>query len=392
MHCAGERGWAGLKWILVAALAGALTTLPGCEDTQKIHTQPAADDGGDDGTDAADGGTGGSTDAGGTTGGGGTPATPFIENVNLPSGILWGTTVSGSATFSGEPGIELEWEISNPNGDGAFTPNKNTTNIGSSGLITVNFDYVAPDSTGFKSFVMTVTDANSATDSVGFDLSVGRSGVALFADGTYVDYSPGSFVSEASCLEESMVNMGYDVLTFTGTSYTELDNALTSRAVLAIPHQAFAEVVAGMDAATQNRILDFVQLGGTLLVIDDGYWARSFINTIFGHSLDQVQFGPTPPIDLNTTDVAGTPFQDGPSSISSNTSTWALEMTTIPLTATTVYPDYNGDGVVTLIPEGAGNILLLGWNWFDAYPTGGQDNGWLPLLDIGLSAAEDETL
>ena len=51
---------------------------------------------------------------------------------------------------------------------------------------------------------------------------------------------------------------------------------------------------------------------------------------------------------------------------------------------------YEGSGpnqsVVTMIPYGSGKIYVLGWDWFDASPLGGEDGGWLSLLESILQS------
>ena len=44
-----------------------------------------------------------------------------------------------------------------------------------------------------------------------------------------------------------------------------------------------------------------------------------------------------------------------------------------------------------LTKHGGGYILYLGWTWYDAFPTGIQDGGWLNVLDRAMNAAETGT-
>jgi hypothetical protein len=41
---------------------------------------------------------------------------------------------------------------------------------------------------------------------------------------------------------------------------------------------------------------------------------------------------------------------------------------------------FAGDAAVLVIPQGAGFIIYMGWDWFNAAPFGSEDGGWVEVL------------
>jgi hypothetical protein len=85
----------------------------------------------------------------------------------------------------------------------------------------------------------------------------------------------------------------------------------------------------------------------------------------------------------------GTPFANGPATLPINLNAVDTVLPgslpssqTQPVASKVIYQDEAGNAVVAQIGYGNGNILILGWDWFDATPVGSQDGGWLALLDI----------
>jgi hypothetical protein len=120
--------------------------------------------------------------------------------------------------------------------------------------------------------------------------------------------------------------------------------------------------------------VDFVQDGGTLMTFLD----VDLINALFGHALVPV-FVPGP-FDLDPVASAGTFFEGGPASIPNNNGTSMVDDASLPGGALNVYHDGAGESVVVVIPHGAGFIIFMGWDWFDAAPFGAQDGGWVDVL------------
>jgi hypothetical protein len=196
---------------------------------------------------------------------------------------------------------------------------------------------------------------------------------ALLANTAYVDYIAGNSDAEASNVQASLESFGFTVNTFTDISAAGLTAALAGAQILAMPEFEMSDPTPALTAPARAAIVSFVENGGTLLVFYPAT-AYTFVNTLFGYALTG-GVG-TAPFAINAAAAAGTSFQGGPASIPSLSATSITSGASLPLGSRQVY----GGSVVTVIPRGAGDIILIGWDWFDAAPTGAQDGGWVAVL------------
>jgi hypothetical protein len=215
-------------------------------------------------------------------------------------------------------------------------------------------------------------------------LAHAQGAVALFFDPLYVDTSPAPD-GEATNLLASLQQLGYTVTTFTGTSEAEWRSAMGGKQLLVIPELEISPLSPALDVTTKLFIASFVSRGGTLIV----FAPRSgdplaILNEAFEFGMTAAQTT-TPPISL-TAEASGTPFEGGPATLPMNLSSVdAVLASSLPGGSRIIYADADGNGVVTQILYQGGNILILGWDWFDAAPLGAQDGGWLPVLDAAGS-------
>jgi hypothetical protein len=134
-----------------------------------------------------------------------------------------------------------------------------------------------------------------------------------------------------------------------------------------------------------------VSNGGTLIVFDPGTGdPLAVLNEVFGVKTFTFQLtsggGAASPISLDAAGAAGTPFEGGPATLSINANaTDTVLPSSLPDGSRVIYRDANGNSAVTLIPVGGGNVVIMGWDWFDAKPGGSQDGGWLAVLDTAAS-------
>jgi subtilisin-like proprotein convertase family protein len=205
------------------------------------------------------------------------------------------------------------------------------------------------------------------------------SGVALFANTAYVDYNPGNFWSEASNLEATLRAQGHTVTPFIGITASEIAATVSGKAVLAMPELENSDLNAAIDDAARAAIANFVNGGGTYLAFDLTNYELGLLNAVFGFSMTTIN--DVPPLSRNAAGTVGTPYENcGPPTLTSLSDTYAVDTTSLPAGAKVIYEDTNNNAVVTLIPVGSGNIVILGWDWYDARPTGSQEGGWWPVL------------
>ena len=210
--------------------------------------------------------------------------------------------------------------------------------------------------------------------------------IALFNNGSYVDWIPGNVGSEASNLYDTLLSQGHTVFTFTGITAADFVTATAGRDVLAIPELENGDLNAALDAAARTAIATYVQGGGVLWMFGGNATnAYNLLNATFGYSISG---GSTSsPCPLNNSDALGTSFEGGPIDIPTNDGTSAIVASSLPPGSLVIYEANTGpaDSIVTLIPEGAGWIVFFGWDWYDGAPTGIQDGGWLEVLNRGVA-------
>ena len=207
--------------------------------------------------------------------------------------------------------------------------------------------------------------------------------IAIFANGNYVDTTPGQ---EYHNLKSTLQADNYHVKSFTDESAQGFATALDGRQVLVIPEMEVLGL--GLTNALIKEIRDFVGHGGTLVICgSDNNNDTSFLNDVFGFSLTDstTLFGLQTLERLGPT--AGTTFDNDPATILANDATALLKDASLPSNALNLY--HYGDGVAAAdIPFGAGQIVYLGWDWYDGAPDGSQNNGWLKVLKSAISETD----
>jgi subtilisin-like proprotein convertase family protein len=213
--------------------------------------------------------------------------------------------------------------------------------------------------------------------------------IALFADDVYVDYRPGEPVAEASNLEAALRTMGHTVIPFTGTSAADFTAALSDKRILVIPELEGGSLNAVLDTAGRGVISDFVTGGGTLLLFNDNIFGSGhnveLMNSLFGHSLAAPVATVVGTITRNDPDASGTAFEDRcPAAL--DTLFWTtLLPSPLPTGSRSIYVDGAGNSALALIPEGNGQVIVMGWDGLSARPVGIQDGGWWSVLYRAVS-------
>jgi len=196
--------------------------------------------------------------------------------------------------------------------------------------------------------------------------------VVVFYNATYVDTgATGS--AEATNEIATLTAQGHTVTTFTGITATAITAATAGQDVLVIPELENGDLNAALNAAARTAIHDFVTGGGQLIINGQGTSHEvDLLNAIFGYSL--VDSG-----SMSSGSLAG------PTTLGANNGTELITTASVPPGATILYTANAGaDTAVFVNNEGAGQVIFLAWDWFNAVPVGAADNGWLAVLDAAV--------
>ena len=295
---------------------------------------------------------------------------PRIVNISLPSSVEPSDDASVNASVTGPAGSTLSYAFSAAASGGSFTPGSGSVTLDGSGNGTFTVTYNAPSTTGTYTHSLSVNSASAYSVEQEFDTvvseSTGTGRVALFVNGSYVDYGTGTG-NEAGNLEETLTSLGHDVTTFTGTTASDIEAALAGADVLAIPEQELSPMDYALDTAGRAAIADFVSGGGTLVLFWASYGVSDLLSSVFGYSIstDDGTYS-AGPYALNAPAASGTPFASAPSSLPKNNATDVVLASSLPAGAKAIYTNTYGNAAVTLIPRGT------------------QDNGWLQVLDLAV--------
>jgi len=194
--------------------------------------------------------------------------------------------------------------------------------------------------------------------------------VAVFTNALQVDPSPGPY-GKAANLRSSIDELGYrDV------PYGDL-HELPARVVV------LPRIDNGTLTTNHLAVLaTLVQDGGTL-IIPGGYqpWGLvPVLNDLFGWNLEVYYSGM---VATRTSIAAGTPFEAGPAQLPPNYQSGLISPNSLPPGTSVMYQSNDG-AVVAVMPKGLGQVIWLGWDWYDARPVGGQDGGWLATLGAAI--------
>lgn len=207
--------------------------------------------------------------------------------------------------------------------------------------------------------------------------------VALFTNGTIVDYDTSLSGSEASQLEFTLKSFGLTVRQVVDFDSTALATALSGTGAFVMPERA-GNIAPLMTEGAKTVLRRFVDSSGGVLIITPDGAGIDLLDTLFNYALVS---GPdtSERITLNAGAAAGTPFSGGPAFIWNNNGTYYFDPTSLPPGGKAIYIDgANPGGAVAYIPQGRGVVVLIGWDWWQAAPHGSQDGGWLEILRRAL--------
>lgn len=154
---------------------------------------------------------------------------------------------------------------------------------------------------------------------------------------------------------------------------------------------AFDAIVVGegqlynaISANTRTAIASYVSGGGRVIVVGDHQGSTTFTNSVFGYaataaygcSYDESFAGALQP------GAVGTSFAGGPPALANLSCTGALNLSSVPAAATTIYAGAS-TSLVFAADFGAGQVVYLGWD-FCCGSIANEDD-WYLVLDSSLA-------
>jgi len=213
--------------------------------------------------------------------------------------------------------------------------------------------------------------------------------IFILINDTYVDYvadPDGDSSYEANNIMAYLDDNTIAYETFIDISESGWDDIfiLGKAGYIVIPEIENSDILPDLTSGAKNKINNFVSNGGKLLMFNPSNGdVVAFLNDIFSFSINDNN--PSGPISLT---VSGSSlFPSESATIPDLSATSSLDITTLPVSSVTIY-EGNGanESVVTMIPYNSGKIYVLGWDWYNASPLGGEDGGWLHLLESILQS------
>jgi hypothetical protein len=210
--------------------------------------------------------------------------------------------------------------------------------------------------------------------------------VAVYYDDGYVDLvDDDPAEAEAINVEDALASLGHLPARFFGTDLLSFQQAFEAAEVVQIPELEQGDLAAALPAEVKQALADYVAAGGVLIVHGDGSGRFAMLlNAVFGFATtigDDLSFGQL----ARSPGLEYTRFDGGVTNLYGFDGTTAISG--LPEGALAVYESPQGHDGVVRIPYGAGKIIFLGWDWYDAAPRGNADEGWRFVLDRAVLEA-----
>ena len=219
-----------------------------------------------------------------------------------------------------------------------------------------------------------------------FTTSVQAVPVVVYQEPSIVDVASGPAFSEGLTIAASATSLGHTVSTFVGTSGAAFSAALAGQSVLIMPEPE-AGNYSSLSADARTAVANFVSAGGGLITSYSDTDVGGFLNATFGFSLS----GSAGCLTSSLTGGAGTAFAGGPATLGCPSFTTSFTLASLPGGSTGIYTA-GSNAEVALIPFGAGQIVTLGWDWFNAAPNGSNGAAdWVPVLGNAITEVAGTT-
>lgn len=206
--------------------------------------------------------------------------------------------------------------------------------------------------------------------------------VLVFDDPAYVDTESAAPDAEADNIAAAIEALGHTV-TLQPSANDLATQDLSSFEVVVIPELEISDLDLAQ-TPVEGNLRNFVNNGGRVIVngCDGCTGALTVLNEIFQFTVsggnDDVATTAGPSLN-------NTLFQTGPADLLDNNAIETLAIDSLPGEAIPVYANGN-DASVVLFPYGNGEIVFLGWDWYNSEPpnANGQDGGWHTILALAL--------
>lgn len=205
----------------------------------------------------------------------------------------------------------------------------------------------------------------------------------IYLDPRHVDFRTDASDSEGPGLRDALSQAGQSLEAFKTFRGREFVPLLRPGQTVVIPDLEKGQP--RLDRASKRALQQHVKAGGRLVVVLDEAGkdrATATLNKVFGWRL-KTRSSPSGSASTLTPEARGIGFF-GPATLPHNNDCDALEAGSLPPGGVVVFADARGDATVSTIAYGAGQIWILGWDWYDAAPRGKQDGGWNTVLGLAL--------
>ena len=214
--------------------------------------------------------------------------------------------------------------------------------------------------------------------------------VAFLTNATFTNFNPGNEDFSGSDMFAAVQSFGYAIAPFSSLDDAAWTNAAQST-VMIIP-QLSHDLFTAMTAAQRQTVIDFVNLGGTLITVVDGGDRQNnqqFLNRLFGTSLQRS--GAEQP--TLSPDATGTSFDGGASTLVQFVPGLLLSSIPKPFLGVYLAEGFGGVGTVSDVTvfrpttggsTAKGQVIVLGFDWTFGAPVGAIDGGWNDVLHRAL--------
>jgi Ca2+-binding RTX toxin-like protein len=217
--------------------------------------------------------------------------------------------------------------------------------------------------------------------------------ISLFFDPAYVDTGSASS-DEAYNMRQVLEGIGHTIKPFTGTDTSAWREATLNANVLVIP--SLNNIAPGaqfpLSTGAMFFLKEFVSRGNTLIVVSEiGNEQRNtnLLDALFDTALNELNYNPTFPASSRTSDATGTVYATAGTPLPGNDAVDALEAASLPAFATSLYETAEGNSTVAAFQFGKGQVIWLGWDWNNAAPSpGSQNGGWNDILLRSISTTD----